>query len=171
MTKTFIISDSHFNHARILTFTDSTTGELIRPWFSSVEEMNETMIDNWNSVVGQNDKVYHLGDVMIGGKPEDILPRLNGKKTIIFGNHDNIPKLVPFFKSHYIWRVIREHEVTLSHFPLREDQLRTKANLHGHIHQNKSPSDRHYNVSAEAINYTPKDLDEIVAELRERGVM
>lgn len=165
MAKTFIISDTHFNHTKILTFMDSTTGELIRPGFSSVEEMNGCMIDNWNSVVGPEDKVYHLGDVMMGGKPGDILPNLNGKKTIIFGNHDKIPQLVPFFKSHYIWRVLREHEVTLSHFPLREDQLRTKWNIHGHIHQNKSPSERHYNASVEAIDFRPKELEEIISEL------
>jgi len=60
----WVISDTHFDHANILNFTDKV-GKPTRN-FADVDEMNETMIANWNSVVKPGDKVYHLGDVLFG---------------------------------------------------------------------------------------------------------
>lgn len=54
MSKVFFTSDHHFGHKLIIDFES-------RP-FSGVEEMNRTMIENWNSVVGEGDTVFHLGD-------------------------------------------------------------------------------------------------------------
>ena len=53
-------SDLHFNHKRIIEYEPTT-----RP-FASVEEMNETLIKNWNSVVQPEDTVYVLGDFIMG---------------------------------------------------------------------------------------------------------
>ena len=65
----WVISDTHFNHANIIKFTDSNTGELIRgSRFSSTKEMDDHMIDRWNATVKPGDKVYHLGDVVFGDK-------------------------------------------------------------------------------------------------------
>ena len=50
--------------------------------------MNEALIDNWNSVVKKNDKVYHLGDVAFGKHNLHYLDRCNGNKVLIMGNHD-----------------------------------------------------------------------------------
>lgn len=52
--------------------------------------MNETMISNWNRVVGPEDIVFHLGDFCLGGSAEwiNVLNRLNGKIYLISGNHD-----------------------------------------------------------------------------------
>lgn len=66
----------------------------MRP-FTSTEEMDETMVDNWNRVVRPQDKVYHLGDIAMSKRPlHAIMPRLNGEKVLIKGNHD-IEKLIP----------------------------------------------------------------------------
>lgn len=75
-------SDTHFGHQNIIRFCN-------RP-FESVEQMNEELVKRWNLVVGKNDIVFHLGDVMFGGSAlfESIIPRLNGKKYLILGNHD-----------------------------------------------------------------------------------
>ena len=70
MKNIWLISDTHFFHSNILKFTDDN-GELIRgKLFDTVEQMNECMLDNWNSVVKPGDIVYHLGDVMMGNKEE-----------------------------------------------------------------------------------------------------
>jgi calcineurin-like phosphoesterase family protein len=83
----FVISDTHFGHANILTFRGQD-GALIRPGFSSVEEMDEFMVERWNSVVRPSDHVYHLGDVTMKAPGLGIVKRLNGKKRLVRGNHD-----------------------------------------------------------------------------------
>lgn len=68
----FFISDTHFHHNRII--------ELSRRPFSSCDEMDEVMIENWNSVIKSQDQVYHLGDFAFARTPtvETLLKRLNG---------------------------------------------------------------------------------------------
>lgn len=79
----FLTSDQHYNHTRILTYCAQT-----RP-YSSVEEMNEDIIKNHNTLVKDNDTVYHLGDFCLGEKyVKEHLARLNGKHILIAGNHD-----------------------------------------------------------------------------------
>lgn len=80
--KVYFTSDTHFNHANIIGFCS-------RP-FKNVNEMNETLIANWNRVVGVDDIVFHLGDFCLGGSAEwtNVLNRLNGKIYLIVGNHD-----------------------------------------------------------------------------------
>ena len=83
-------SDHHFNHTNILSFINYS-GEKVRPEFSTVEQMNEVMIENHNARVKPNDKVYFLGDVGFNTASLDtILPRLNGKKRLILGNHERL---------------------------------------------------------------------------------
>ena len=174
MTKTFVISDTHFNHANILNFTNYD-GAKVRPEFSNVEEMNEHIIDRWNSVVGDNDVVYHLGDVHFGGSINEksnrsILSRLRGRKYLIIGNHDNLrdPLLYQFFKKVTFWNYLKEFNVSLSHIPLHESTLHEgKAgpetrNIHGHIHRNASPTPKHINVSVEVVNYTPVEVESLL---------
>ena len=62
MENSIFTSDTHFNHANILKLCN-------RP-FKSVEEMYETMIANWNCVVGMDNDVFHLGDFCLGGAAE-----------------------------------------------------------------------------------------------------
>lgn len=173
MRNIWVISDTHFGHENILNFMDKN-GNPVRP-FSSVKEMDEHMIDCWNSVVKQGDKVYHLGDVFFGPKDnfKSLWPKLNGSKRLIVGNHDDIKFLSSggFFQKVEMWRVWPEHKLLFSHVPLHQSMIqRFKSreetvlytNVHGHIHQNKSPDGRYINVSAEAVNYTPVNLEELV---------
>lgn len=80
-TGLFFVSDTHFGHEAILHYAK-------RP-FSSVEEMDQAMIDNWNKVVGPNDYVFHLGDFCFKGSQywDRILNQLNGHKFLVLGNH------------------------------------------------------------------------------------
>ena len=80
----FVVSDTHFQHQNIIRFCDWS-----RP-FDTVEEMNEAIVKNWNSVVSPDDTVYHLGDCFMG-QLETVAKygfRLNGKIHVIPGNHD-----------------------------------------------------------------------------------
>lgn len=76
----YFTSDTHFGHK----FVAELRG------FSDVEEHNEQLVEKWNSVVGPEDEVYHLGDAVMGGfdKNSHYIGRLNGHKILIAGNHD-----------------------------------------------------------------------------------
>lgn len=168
----WVVSDTHFGHANILNFTDSNTGLKVRPEFDTVEQMNECMIENWNSVVKQGDIVYHLGDVLFGDKEnfKVMWPKLKGSKRLIVGNHDDIPFLASggFFKKVLMWRMFPEFGLLMSHVPLHEnslwrgkDQDKQMVNVHGHIHQNPSPEGPYKCVCVEQINYTPVNIEEL----------
>ncbi len=54
----FIVSDTHFSHRGIVQFLRAD-GQKERPW-NNIEEMDEALVKNWNSVVRPKDKIYHL---------------------------------------------------------------------------------------------------------------
>jgi calcineurin-like phosphoesterase family protein len=171
MANIWVISDTHFNHANILKFEDKL-GKPCRV-FADVDEMNETMIANWNSVVKPQDKVYHLGDVLFGlDKPEWLdanFKRLNGKKRLVVGNHDNIKLLSQWFREVMLWRDFSEFGLLLTHVPVHQSTLKdshrfgegSMVNVHGHIHQNASPDGPYKCVCVEQTNYTPVNIDEL----------
>lgn len=77
----FFTSDLHIWHTNVIRYCS-------RP-FSSIEEMNEMLVKNWNDTVGPEDSVYCLGDFAIAFRPvETFSSRLNGKKYLVPGNHD-----------------------------------------------------------------------------------
>lgn len=176
MGNIWVISDTHFQHANILTFTERETGKFVRGhMFDNVDQMDQCMIDNWNSVVKPGDKVYHLGDVFFGSK-DTFIPlwkKLNGQKRLILGNHDD----AKFFAKHELvskidmWRMFPEFGLLFSHVPLDPSALfrgpngykdaEMLLNVHGHIHQNPSPTEHHRCVCVEQINYTPINIEEL----------
>ena len=78
----YFTSDLHLGHANAI--------KLCRRPFSCVEEMDETLIANWNERVTNGDTVYILGDLLFRNQTptESYLDRLKGKKHLITGNHD-----------------------------------------------------------------------------------
>lgn len=179
MSNIWLISDTHFGHSNCLNFVDSRTGLKMRPEFANVDEMDECMLDKWNSVVKKGDKVWHLGDVMITDKSrfEKLWPKLNGSKRLCVGNHDDIKYLASggFFQKICLERKFRDEKLHLSHIPLHPSQHEVgepgsknfMCNIHGHIHRNPSPIGRYINVSVEMINYTPVAFEDIVAQAKE----
>lgn len=166
---TFVVSDTHFGHANILTFVRKD-GSRVRN-FSSVEEMDEHMVAQWNSVVKPGDKVYHLGDVAMHGRFLPIVDRLNGTKNLIRGNHDmeDTKKYLKYFKQVYADR--RLDGVILSHRPLHPIEVDAhKVNVHGHIHNNIIPElgPFYFNVSVEVINYTPVEWGDLKYRIRQQ---
>lgn len=161
--KIFVISDTHFGHENILTFKDDLAS-YIRP-FESIEEMDELMVDNWNSVVRDRDIVYHIGDVFFGGGHK-VLPRLKGRKRLVAGNHDNLksPYIQNNFQKVMESRSFREFQCILTHRPIIiPHDKRFLWNVHGHIHGNTSPTEWHLNVSVEVIGYRPVELERLVS--------
>lgn len=179
MADTWIISDTHFRHAKILEFTDHA-GKLTRPEFDNVDQMDECMFDNWNSVVKPEDTVWHLGDVLFGENKVEWLDanwsKLNGKKNLVVGNHDNIKMLMPYFKQIVLCHQDDKRDLLFTHIPLHVTQTRRPRpgtrtdpddmpsflNVHGHIHTNPSPEGPYRCVCVEQINYTPIHIDELV---------
>jgi calcineurin-like phosphoesterase family protein len=166
--KYFYSSDHHFDHRNIVRLCN-------RP-FETLEDMQQTMIDNWNSVVGQNDRVYILGDFAFSQKTfEIIVPKLKGYKTFIKGNHDRKAlKKCKFDVTQYvsilddsIHNVMdNNRKVILCHYPLYEweDSYKGSIHLFGHCHSNigVNPRNNAYDVGVDCWNFTPKTLDEIV---------
>jgi calcineurin-like phosphoesterase family protein len=164
----FVISDTHWQHENILKFTKED-GTLVRPEFSSIQEMDEIMIQNWNAEVkNQDDIVYHLGDVTFGSYEKfctSIAPRLNGKKRLIIGNHDRIKgtKLMDFFEKVALWMSLDQFGVIMTHIPIEQRFFRGKCthNAHGHLHEKSLKSPIHANVCVEKTGYKPVNLEEI----------
>jgi calcineurin-like phosphoesterase family protein len=175
----YIISDLHVNHKSIIGFSQ-------RP-FKSVNEMNEAIIDNWNSVITHNDRVFLLGDVMFSREFDEILKlllkTLNGKIILILGNHD-VPLEKLFKKNQYR---VPDHKLfiighildtkvdfgcntfiksVMCHYPLYSwnASMNGRPHFYGHVHNNTIKNDKvnHYNVSAEVLNYTPSKFSDVL---------
>lgn len=63
--------------------------------FKTIEEHDETIIQNWNKLVSWNDEVWLLGDVMLNDNESGIrkLNQLAGKIYILAGNHDSTNRI------------------------------------------------------------------------------
>lgn len=174
----WVSSDLHLQHEKILSFVNYE-GEKVRE-FDTVEQMNEHLLEQHNSVVKPGDIWYCLGDVFFGDKEtfKCLWPKFHGKKRLIVGNHDDIRFLSSggFFSKVQMWRQFPEYELMMSHVPLHEssmyrgkDQTAPMIHVHGHIHRNESPTRMHYNVSVEALNdYTPINIEDLAVIARQR---
>lgn len=178
MEQTWFISDTHFGHEKIL--HPDGKGRRARP-FKSVEEMDEHMVERWNSVVGKGDRVWHLGDFAFGRDALDIAGRLNGTKELILGNHDQYPNAayLQYFRKLHGAVYLREKMFIMTHVPVHPGNLAGSKcfNIHGHFHEKfvqrkingkewiNDP--RFINVSVEQINYTPINGEEILKRVEE----
>lgn len=134
--RTFFTSDTHFGHNKILEFCKAR-GVL----WPTVEEHDEGLIDNWNSVVSPNDTVFHLGDFAFAGREriDEILDRLNGKIILIRGNHDKFKTIKNANFNAIFESVIHrmgKQRISMSHTPETVAfPAKTSFGLCGHIHE------------------------------------
>lgn len=165
----YFISDTHFYHNNIIKYCN-------RP-FSNVEEMNRVMIDKWNSIVKDEDTVYHLGDFCLSSDDNlrDIFFKLNGNIILIRGNHDRKPARyyedIGFTVLKNAPIKLEEYKLMLSHVPVPISKVPSGyINLHGHIHNKKIsdeypndiyPPDKYINVSVDVTDFEPISIDKI----------
>ena len=157
MPAVFLTSDTHFGHAGVCRFTEADGVTKIRPW-TDPDEMDEEMIKRWNDTVRPNDKVYHLGDVVINRKSLKTLSRLNGDKVLIRGNHDIFrdDEYRVYFRELRAYHVM--NGMILSHIPLHEASLgRFGVNIHGHLHSNRVKKARGIDAKTGATLYSTEN--------------
>ena len=175
----YYIADMHFGHRNVLRFD-------ARP-FESIAAMDETIIQNWNARVTDEDTVYVLGDAFWKNEADSvaILSRLKGHKHLIRGNHDRVHgKLGTLWESieHYAEITDGTTQVVMCHYPIPfyKGQFYGGVMLYGHVHNSQDwelvkkcqrltwdagrPSHL-INVGCMMpyMNYTPRTLAEIMA--------
>ena len=169
----YFTSDLHLGHENCISMCN-------RP-FSSVDEMNEKLIDNWNKRVHKNDTVYIVGDFAYRSavSPEEYIKRLKGNKYLIIGNHDRSwiggVDLSKYFIGWSSYAVINtgKGKATLCHFPMLA--FEGKYLIHGHIHNNVNrpywsclkTMENALNAGVDINGYAPATFDELVANNEE----
>jgi calcineurin-like phosphoesterase family protein len=161
------IADLHFGHVNMA----------IKRGFSTVEEHDEHIITQWNSVVNKRDVTYILGDITMEKKSSyPLLDRLNGIKHVVLGNHDrrqDVPHLLQHVEN--VAGMIQYKGIMLTHAPIHSMELeyRFNKNIHGHIHDKvvmkmldgwEVIDERYFCVSCEQVDYKPKTLEELNIE-------
>lgn len=141
--KTYVTSDLHFGHSNIMKFCPENRGH-----YEDAEHMNESMVQEWNSIVEPGDTVYILGDVafMQATKAAHLLKRLNGNKILVRGNHDNKtlkdPQFCGCFESIHDYLEVRYDGtmIVMFHYPIAEWNRMHHGTVHfyGHLHGNPS---------------------------------
>ena len=177
---TFFTSDTHFNHANIIRFCN-------RP-FRNVDEMNETIVANWNATIGMDDTGFHLGDFCLGGAAEwtRLLDRLNGRIYLILGNHDlkNIRQgfLGRFEHVSMQMRIeIGKRKIYLCHYPFLcfEGGYKDVWQLFGHVHTRKSNTGidagrlqylypTQYDVGVDNNDFTPVSYEQVRTKIQKQ---
>ena len=169
----FFTSDLHLSHANIIKYCN-------RP-FDTIEEMDETIINNWNRVVTPKDTVYNLGDLSMHLPTDrlvEVLKRLNGRHVFIIGNHDgkNVTRALKELniECHKMLEItvnddeIGKQGITLCHYPLLSWNCSHRGawNLYGHHHGttrgiSHGLSPRHLDVGQDKHNFTPISFHDV----------
>lgn len=179
--ETYFTSDLHLGHENVV----ASCG---RP-YSSVEEMNEDLIERWNKKVKPCDEVYILGDLSYRSKEHisAYLKRMAGKKHLLIGNHDvkwlkNVPDTSQYFETVEYMTVIKQGKnlITLCHYPMLEWNRSRYAKvqsgstswlIHGHIHNSISCDAYHYikehlpcalNAGVDINGFKPVSFEELL---------
>lgn len=174
MNKIYLTSDLHLGHNK--DFVYAARG------FENVEEMNEAIIERWNSIVDDEDDIYVLGDLVLGSTQNiDYLNRLKGRIHIVFGNHDTEMRQIIYKELPNVvetaWSIMlkyKKYHFYLTHFPSmtgnieKESLKQCTLNLFGHTHQKEkfyNDLPYMYHVGVDTHNCYPILLDDIIDEM------
>lgn len=163
----FVWSDIHFGHNNIIKYSN-------RP-FATVDHMNESLMNNYKAVVGDDDIVIWGGDIafMPADRTNAIVGSLPGYKVLIVGNHDfqrrsdNMCEFTCFDEVHICMSLHTDDlDILVTHYPLQQVPGDTSFNLHGHIHTALIPGNKHYNMCVEHVNYAPANINSFIERMR-----
>lgn len=147
--------------------------------FQTADEQDQVIMQNWNSVVTDEDEVYILGDVVYKSKqrPEYYFEQLRGQKHLILGNHDKWSRKVDLDKYFISTSHIKEitddnNHIILCHYPMVEWPRSWYGSLHifGHIHATTDSTaykfikeqDRMFNAGVDINHYIPVTLPQLI---------
>lgn len=178
----YFSSDLHFNHQK--NFIYESRG------FKNINEMNNAIIANFNKVITNEDDLYLLGDIFLGGKDGleagiAFVNELPGKLHLIWGNHDTDNKKEAISQCHNVVEIIgfatilkyQKWHFYLSHFPTcttnfddYEKPLKQRLLcLAGHTHsKEKFEPCGSYNVAVDAHNCFPISIDIIIEDFKNK---
>ncbi|MFD2581140.1 hypothetical protein ACFSR6_01465 [Pedobacter vanadiisoli] len=176
MSNIFFSSDHHFGHQNIISFSD-------RP-FSSVEEMDEIMIQKWNKKISSSDSIYYLGDFGLC-KPDrlrEILKQLNGNIYLIKGNHDksalSCKNRFEWIKDYYELKITdsdndeKKQRLVLFHYAIKQWNYKRAGSFHlyGHSHGNiiDDPHELSFDVGVDCHNYYPISYTEVKEKMAKK---
>lgn len=169
----FFTADLHIGSKNIIGYCN-------RP-YKSVEEMNEALINNWNSVVTNRDTIWMLGDMIWGHQNyKHVLPMLNGQKFLILGNHDTeqvyrkmqIDGLIQgMYKGKSI--TVDGQYIYLSHYPHRSwnRSFHGAWHLYGHVHNTCPDYGLSTDVGVDKWNYTPVSFEQLKEYFSGRDIL
>ena len=193
----FFTSDTHYSHANICSATTSWVGaENLTRKFKSLNQMNDALVNNINTVVGENDVLIHLGDWSFGGfdKISEFRNRILCKNIhLTYGNHDhhirnNKEDIQDIFRStqDYLFLDIRrpsilgkgqmdKYSFVCMHYPIASwDSMNDGViHLHGHVHlpPNLRLGDgKSLDVGVDGNNLNPISLDEILSIVKNQPI-
>lgn len=164
----FFTSDCHIGHKNIIKYCN-------RP-FDCVDDMNHTIISKWNDAVSYNTRVYCLGDICFARKDEqfrEMIGQLNGKITLILGNHDNF-KMVrrnkDLFEEVVPVKEIRHdgQTIVLNHYAQRTWNKSHHGSIHlyGHSHGTLPPYGYSFDVGVDSWNFAPVSWTQVKEKLK-----
>lgn len=162
----FFTADHHFGHSGII--------DLCRRPFRDAREMDDAIVDLWNSAVGATDDVWHLGDLAHKcdqARIEALFRRLRGRKRLVIGNHDHAATLrLPWLEppTHLAMVKAEGRRLVLCHYGLRvwPGVHREAIHLYGHSHGRLAGTSLSADVGVDSWSFRPASLDEVLARLR-----
>lgn len=189
----FFTSDTHFWHPKVIKyckrpFLCATHARIpwddVQPCEVCVDNMNQALIERWNSTVAATDTVVHCGDFAMGPR-SNIAPtraKLNGRIILVKGNHDRSDSAMHeagFDEVHSRLEMeLDGYKLYLSHIPSGPDHFETNRKfdsrllkpppaqydywLCGHVHEAWRRKGNIINVGVDVSDYQPLTLEELL---------
>lgn len=159
----FFTGDEHFGH-----FTNPKRNIIKycnRP-FDTIEEMDKTIISNFNKVVTNKDHTIHVGDLTFKN-PEQYIRQLNGTHTFLRGNHDRWMGK----QYHEMWcKTIEGQHVVACHYAMRVWNRSHYGSwqVYGHSHGKLEPIGLQWDVGVDNNNFYPVSFEQLKNIMEER---